>query len=403
MTLATAPMTDQEPPPSAAEPASEADRLARAALARLFEADDMAMGRLLDAYGSASATWAALLDTSSPLPPKVTESWRTAARVQQKEHPPERDLDAARRVGGRFVVPGDAEWPDDRLAPLALGAPSEPHVPIGLYLRGPLNLFEATRRAIAIVGTRASTDYGETVACDFATSLADHDWTIVSGLAYGVDGAAHKGAFAVGGSTIAVVATGFDVTYPAGHKHLLDRLVSDGLIVTEKPPGTGATRLRFLNRNRVIAALADATVVVEMDVRSGARNTLKHARRLRRPVMAVPGPIDSPTSLGCHLEIRRGDAVMVTSASEVAEVAGRIGEDLAAEPVVPPDPRDLLPTQALQLLDAFPAQRSADLDALVEASRLPREEVERLLPPLTQAGFVEPASGGHRLTEQGRA
>jgi DNA processing protein len=333
----------------------------------------------------------------------VGERWRTGARTQHKEQPAARDLAAAARLGGRFVVPSDAEWPHDRLDALALGPAREPHVPLGLYCRGPLSLLESTRRAIAIVGTRSSTDYGGTVASDFATSLADHDWTIVSGAAYGIDGAAHKGALAVGGSTIAVVATGFDVTYPAGHKELFDRLVEQGLIVSEKPPGTGATRLRFLNRNRIIAALADATVVIEMDVRSGARNTLKHARRLRRPVMAVPGPVDSHASLGCHLEIRRGDAVMVTSPAEVAEVAGRIGDDLAAEPVVPPDPRDLLPTEALQLLDAFPSQRSADVVTLVEGSRLPREDVERLLPALAQAGFVERASGGHRLTEQGRA
>ena len=403
MTLAAETETTPSPTPAPAEPVTDTARLARAALTRLFEPDDVALRLLLETYQDPATVWAALLDDSAPLPDRVPSSWRLAARAQQTQHPAERDLAEAERRGGRFVVPGDAEWPEHRLAPLAFGPPSEPHVPLGLYLRGPLDLTEATERAIAIVGTRSSTDYGQTVASDFASELADHGWTIVSGAAYGIDGAAHRGALAVGGATIAVIATGFDILYPAGNRGLLDRIAADGLIVTEKPPSVGAARLRFLSRNRIIAALADATVAIEMDVRSGARNTLRHARRLRRPVMAVPGPVDSHGSAGCHVEIRRGDAVMVTSAPEVAEIAGRIGDDLAGEPVVPATPRDLLPLEALQLLDAFPARQGATAAALAEDSRLTDDDVERLLAGLTEAGFVEPAADGHRLTDLGRA
>jgi len=170
---------------------------------------------------------------------------------------------------------------------------------------------------VAIVGSRAATAYGSYVASEFAASVASRGWAVISGGGYGVDAAAHRGALAADGVTVAVLACGVDVPYPAGHAELLNAIATQGAVVSEWPPGRTATRLRFLGRNRVIAALAAGTLVVEAGQRSGALNSARHARDLGRPLMAVPGPITSELSAGCHTVIRDWRGMLVTSAAEV--------------------------------------------------------------------------------------
>ena len=197
------------------------------------------------------------------------------------------------------------------------------------------------QRAAAVVGTRAATAYGEHVAADLAAGLAERDVAVVSGGAYGIDGAAHRAALAADGITVAVLAGGLDVPYPAGHSALLHRIGQHGLLLTEYPPGVRPARHRFLTRNRLVAAVAGAAVVVEAGLRSGAANTAAWARALGRVVAAVPGPVTSSASAGCHALLRNG-AELVTRADDVVELVGRIGE------LAPEEPR---PTTALDGLD----------------------------------------------------
>ena len=177
---------------------------------------------------------------------------------------------------------------------------------------------DAFRRAIAIVGSRSSTAYGEHVAATLSAGVADAGWTVVSGGAYGIDARVHRAALAADGATVAVMAGGVDRLYPLGNADLLARVLETGAIVAEQPPGFPPHRSRFLTRNRIIAAAA-ATVVVEAAHRSGALSTAHHAAELGRPVGAVPGPVTSASSAGCHRLIRNG-AVCVTSPDDVLEM-----------------------------------------------------------------------------------
>jgi DNA processing protein len=199
-----------------------------------------------------------------------------------------RDLDAAARMGIRLVCPGEAEWAGGLDDLTALDAE-----PLGLWVRGALPLRDVCEQAVAIVGTRAATDYGATVASEFGMGLAERGWAVVSGLAFGIDAAAHRGALAVRGTTVAVLACGADVAYPRTHRPLYEQIVATGLVVSEHSPGAAPQRTRFLIRNRLIAALSAGTVVVEAAPRSGARSTARHAGELFRHVMAVPGPVTS--------------------------------------------------------------------------------------------------------------
>ncbi|WP_442790660.1 DNA-processing protein DprA [Nocardia sp. NBC_01329] len=236
-----------------------------------------------------------------------------------------RDLETIHARGGRLVTPDDAEWPAWRLLGLAQllpGRDPDGAVPLVLWVRGERNLSEFTERALAVVGARCSTGYGDRIAGEIAGELAARGWTIVSGAAFGIDGIAHRAALTVGGATIAVLACGADRPYPAGHDRLIARIAEAGLVVSEYPPGTPARKHHFLARNRLIGSLADGVLVVEAGMRSGARNTVKWARRIGRPALAVPGSVDSAASAGCHRMIRDGEAVLVTGTADVlAEVA----------------------------------------------------------------------------------
>src|ERR1700758_3585307 len=238
------------------------------------------------------------------------------------------DLDRIDRLGGRLITPDENEWP--ALAFRAFnGVDLRRHpdgvAPLALWALGGAGIDEVALRAAAVVGTRASTVYGEQVAADLAAGLCERGVAVVSGGAYGIDGAAHRAALAVDGCTIAVLAGGPDVPYPSGHSALLHRIRGAGLVVSEYPPGIRPARHRFLVRNRLVAALSGATVVVEAGLRSGAANTAAWARALGRVVCAVPGPITSSTSAGCHKLIRAG-AESVTRSDEIVEIIGRAGE-----------------------------------------------------------------------------
>jgi DNA protecting protein DprA len=212
----------------------------------------------------------------------------------------------------RLISPVDKDWPE-QLNDLA--AP-----PIGLILKGNINALH--QPSLAIVGTRNPTSYGARIAGEFAAGFADREWAIVSGGAYGIDSYAHKGALIAEGVTVAVVASGIDINYPAGNTRLFAEICESGAMVTEFMPGHRALPNRFLTRNRLIAALSKATLVVEAAFRSGSLRTARDAAEIFRPVMAIPGPINSPTSEGCHRLIGERAAEIVTSVADAVEFVG---------------------------------------------------------------------------------
>ena len=298
----------------------------------------------------------------------------------------------------RFVVPGDEEWPAG-VADLARA----PHlherggVPLGLWCRGPLRLDEVTAHAVAVVGSRSATTYGAEVAAQVAAVLAGAGWTVVSGAAFGIDQAAHRGALAERGPTVAVLACGVDRAYPKAHQGLLDYIADVGLVVSEAPPGCAPTRIRFLARNRLIAALARGTVVVEAAVRSGALNTASWAGGLGRAVMGVPGPVTSEPSAGVHQLIRGRDALLVTSGEEVLEAVGPIGAFVLADPREPEAARDRLPSRERQVLDAVPLVRAADSASIARTAGIAHSRTREALVVLHRAGLVEHSLGRWRV------
>jgi DNA processing protein len=227
-------------------------------------------------------------------------------------------LERGARVGAQLVTPEHPLWPTstddlDRGAPLAL------------WLRGDPARLPLLSRSVALVGARAASGYGEHVALESAAGLSDRGFAIVSGGAYGVDAAAHRAALSSDQLTVAFLAGGVDRLYPAGNDLLLKRIARDGLLIAELPPGSTPTRWRFLMRNRLIAAVSSATVVVEEGARSGSLNTAGHAAHLGRPLGAVPGPVTSKASEGCHRLIREYAATCVTTPDEMAELADPLG------------------------------------------------------------------------------
>jgi DNA processing protein len=325
--------------------------------------------------------------------------------------PDELDLARLRREGIRLVCPGDSEWPT-QLDMLGVARP------YALWLRGEADLRYCCLQSVSIVGARAASAYGQHVGTELAAALAARGWTVVSGAAYGVDACAHQGALAADGVTIAVLACGVDHAYPPGHYDLLASIAAQGVLVSEWPPGRTPNRLRFLTRNRVIGALTRGTVVVEAGLRSGALNTARHARDLHRPVMAVPGPVTSEVSAGCHKMIREWGAVCVTSAHDVLELLAPLGETSAYGPFPPgrslftadpavrtawsrPGTEPLLPRGDLgatsrAVLDAIPARGAGPAVIAVRAGRSV-DAVVSSLGLLAAGGYVERCSHGWRL------
>ena len=304
------------------------------------------------------------------------------------------DLDLLARRGGRLITPDSDEWPVLAFAAFAAlggvfggreklrGGP-----PMVLWAVGPARLDEAAMRAVALVGTRAATTYGEHVTADLAGGVAERGVAVVSGGAYGIDGAAHRAALECEGVTVAVLAGGLDVLYPSGHSALLHRIGQHGLVFTEYPPGVRPARYRFLTRNRLVAAVTGASVVVEAGLRSGAANTAAWARALGRVGAAVPGPVTSSASAGCHALLRNG-AELVTRAEDIVELVGDIGE-LAPEEPHPSTPLDGLSEAERRVYEALPGRGAATVDEIAIASGLASEQVLGPLAMLELAGLAE--------------
>ncbi|MEU8823048.1 DNA-processing protein DprA [Streptomyces sp. NPDC048636] len=354
------------------------ERLARAALTRLVEPGDETVGRWLRRMGPVALRRA--LSGQGPPPPRASRERMAGCALRAAALDPEADLAGAAARGGRLLCPGDPEWPgqlDD------LGDAR----PVGLWVRGPASLRMWALRSVAVVGARACSDYGTHVAATLSAGLSERGWVVASGAAHGVDGAAHRGALAAGGATIAVLASGVDVPYPRGHTELIERIAEQGLVVAELPPGAHPTRSRFVLRNRVIAALTRGTVVVEAEYRSGSLVTARRAQALGRLTMGVPGPVTSGLSAGVH-ELLRGEAMVVTDADEVAELIGGIGE-LAPERRGPLVERDLLDPVTARVLEALSAQRGNDLREVARESGSGCDETLSRLYELLALGFVE--------------
>ena len=366
------------------------ENYARASLTYLAEPADRRLTRLLREHGAARTLDA--IKSGSPLGPgspgqgASMDRWR----VRLPELPRPEQLLAFRESGIRLVCPGDPEWPG-QLADLG---DDEPYA---LWLRGSADLRFSCLRSVAIVGARAATAYGSYVAAEFAASVAARGWAVVSGGAFGVDAAAHRGALSADGVTVAVLACGVDVPYPSAHADLLDATAAQGVLVSEWPPGRQVSRLRFLVRNRVIAALATGTLVVEASQRSGAINTARHARDLHRRLMAVPGPITSDLSAGCHHIVREWQGVLVTSAAEVTENLSPVGATVPAQLGVTLLPRDALGHDQATVLDAMPRRGGSGTVRVAQRAGMDPATVVRCLGELSAAGFIERCDDGWRL------
>jgi DNA processing protein len=380
-------------------------RRARAWLSRAVEPGTIDFWRYVDDLGPVEAV-RRLRSGRAP------ERIRSLVGARAEQDATLTDLARAERCGARLVVPEDGEWPALPLHALTLAVSAEPVEPKGqsdrtkapvpplaLWVRGTPRLDELVDRSVAIVGSRASTAYGEHVAAELGHQLGERGWTVVSGGAFGIDAAAHRGALAAEAPTLAVLACGVDRPYPAAHGALFHRIAENGLLVSEWAPGCAPLRHRFLVRNRLIAALTRGTVVVEAAARSGAQATARRAEDLGRQVLVVPGPVTSAMSVGCHELLRDEDlrAVLVTSAAHVIEAVGRIGDDLAAPEVGPSSPRDGLSDVALRVLDACPVRSGVPPDRLAAVAGCDVLDVLRVLPALELADLVEWTGTGWRL------
>ncbi len=386
------------------------DALARAALTYLAEPGDPALGALLEICEPAEVLTAIKADLPGTGPGcgdsaasrKALERALARWRTRLPALPSDADIAAACRSGGvRLVCPGDPEWPD-QLDELGQARP------YALWLRGGADLKSACLRAVSIVGSRAATGYGAHVAGEIAADLGERGWTIISGGAYGIDAAAHRGALVTRALSIAVLACGVDHPYPAGHAELFADIAAQGLVVSEWPPGRPPGRMRFLVRNRTIAALSAGTVIVEAGERSGALNTARHAAHLGRPLMAVPGPVTSAQSAGCHRIIREWAATCVTCAADVIELLSPLTDpglpDLGLTdpgPLAATTPhgpsRDDLDSDSARVLDAFPARGAAGTATIATEAGVDLDTVLRCLGLLAGSGFIERCDRGWRL------
>lgn len=312
--------------------AQDETRVATAALLRISEPGDGLMQALVEQMGACAVldlittvssgqcsvyeATGVVEELGSGIPgvgqsASAIERWVVRAKDANGEH----DIQAMDRLNARLVLPGDREWPV-RLAELGAGAP------LGLWVRGGGRLSELVKRSVAIVGSRAASNYGTKCASDLAWDLAAHDVTVVSGGAFGIDAAAHRAAVARECGTVAFMAGGVDRFYPAANSDLFTRIIDDGVVVSEAAPGMTPMRHRFLLRNRLIAASSLATIVIEAGWRSGALNTARHAAELSRIVAAFPGSVYSASSTGCHRLLRDHEAELVTNGNDVIELLG---------------------------------------------------------------------------------
>lgn len=375
--------------PAAVDPADPRTR-AWAYLSRVAEGAHAPLQELIGALGPEHAAEVLRSGTHGPRLPRALSDGVEARRALDRSA---EDLTALARLGGRLITPDSPEWPGWRMrhfAPTPADGngrrPVDHAAPVALWTVGTARLTDIDR-AVAVVGTRAASGYGEHVTAEIAGDLAADGYGIVSGAAYGVDAVAHRAALARDGLTVAVLACGIDRVYPAGNAALLRGVKDRGLVVSEYPPGTVPARYRFLGRNRLIAALADAVVVPEAGLRSGARNTVSWARRFGLPVCAVPGPVTSATSVGCHRMIADGVAALTVDAAQVAEAAGPIGA-LAPTPHAPERVTDPLTADQRRVYDGFPARGPISVEELSVEAGLPIRTVLAAVAMLEVADLI---------------
>lgn len=347
----------------------EAD--ARVLLAHAAEPGDPRLGTSIRRWGAAEVLRRALRgDEGVPgwIGARIGAAGLTAA---------DQARDRAASSGARILVPGGPEWPrqlDDL----------QERAPLALWVAGAADVRLLALRSVAMVGARACSPYGARVAGEWAAHLAGEGWTIVSGAAYGIDAAAHRGALAADGTTLAVLACGVDIAYPRGHDALLARVLDAGAILSEVPPGEPARRQRFLTRNRVIAALTRATVVVEAATRSGSLATARAAGSLGRVVLAVPGPVSSATSSGCHRLVVHEQALLAGGVDDVLAALDLTAAGSAGAPATP----SRLSRSDHAVLDCLPARGTLTADRIAIASALPTREALAALGRLEAQGWV---------------
>ena len=377
---------------------------ARVVFSAMAEPGDPVLGALLAAHGWAHV-WEAITKDEAALPMAGVpaqvldlrlQRWRARVRAVCGQTL----LDRSEAVGARVLLPGGPDWPvqlDD------LG----PRRPCVLWVRGIRDLRHGALRSVAVVGSRAASHYGLHVATELGFALSEQNWTVLSGGAFGIDAAAHQAALTAAastgtaaGGTVAVLPCGIDLDYPRGNQRLFAHIAAQGNLVSELPPGVTPTRRGFLVRNRILAALVPGVVVVEAGRRSGAMNTIRHALDLNRVTMAVPGPVTSALSMGCHTLLREAQAVCVTDASEVLDQVGPLLGSARPEQgrrLVPAPDMDPL---ARQVLAAVPAQRGVGPATIAATVGCDLATALRQLGLLAAAGHVERAAGGWRRSGQ---
>lgn len=368
----------------------ETDRLARVVLSCAVEPGDLTTSSLVRQLGPQKALEAQLEPRSG-----------SGLSERFGEVDPARQLEQAERCGIRFLVPGDPEWPvglddlDHGIEVQGLGG-----TPPGLWVKGPMPLTELAT-SVAMVGSRSASVYGVEVTRAIVGPVVGAGVPVVSGGAKGIDFVAHDAALLAGGATVAVLACGVDRVYPEQNRRLLAHLAAEFAVVSEQPPGSAPTRIRFLARNRLIAALTRGTVLVEAALRSGALNTVGWAEQLSRSVMCVPGPVTSYVSQGVHYWIRRGGSTLVTHGSEVLELVGVSGQHLVEEPRGEERPRDHLTPTEQRVLEWVPVSHPADVVSIARLSRLHVRDTDPTLRRLERKGFVREEAGGWRLAGAG--
>lgn len=362
---------------------SRAERGARAAWSRIAEPADERAVALVARHGAVDALGLVLSgDQAAP------EAYRLRADRFGVEAGAESQLATARAIGATVLCPGDPEWPA-RLD-------EHPVPPLCLWVLGNPDLLTVTERSVSVVGARSSTAYGDSVATGLGSGLAERGWTVVSGAAFGIDAAAHRGALAVDGCTVAVVAGGVDRPYPLAHTTLLARIAETGAVLSEVAPGMAPTRPRFLLRNRLIAAVSRGVVVVEAALRSGSLNTARIAAEMGRPVGVVPGPVTSMMSAGCHQARRDGLAEIVTDVDEVIDLVGDFGSDAAPRRSAEPNLADLLDPADAHVLSSVPVRRAQPVLDIAVAAGVPVAAAIAALGRLELQGFVRRDGDGWR-------
>jgi DNA processing protein len=375
---------------------ADGERRARVALSFLAQPGDPVMGVALRSRSAAEVlalVTGADADGEALLAGQAEEGALSRALPRWRDRlgdiPTTARLAAWQQAGLRIITPDDAEWPtqlDD------LGDAR----PLVLWVRGSADLRFCCLNSVSIVGARAASGYGNHVALEIAATLAERGISVVSGGAFGIDASSHRGALAGGGTTVAVLAGGLEFGYPRGHAELFLAIAASGVLISECPPSRGPTRPGFLVRNRLIAALSRGTVVVEAALRSGALNSARHARELCRPVMAVPGPVTSEQSAGCHELIRDYGAMCVTCASDVLDEIGSPGGAGSGLRLGAAVPRDSLDPVTLAVLEELPVRGGRGPASVAVRAGVDLDTALRCLGLLAAGGFADRCEAGWR-------